>query len=76
MKASSRLYYNNYFLGNINNSKKFWNGIKERSHFGPKISHIIVKIIYNETELTDPAKTGGKCFHISTFQMKELTWLD
>ena len=57
MKASRRLYYNNFFLENVNNSKKLWNGIKEIVHFRPKINQKIVKIIQNEIELT-----GGKCF--------------
>ena len=29
--SKKRLYYNNYFLMNINNSKKVWNGIRDSS---------------------------------------------
>ena len=47
MKASRRLYYNNYFLENINNSKKIWYGIKEIVRFTPKINQKIVKILQN-----------------------------
>ena len=59
MKASRRLYYKNYFLENINNSKKLWNGIKEIVHFRPKINQKLVKIIQNETEVTDPKQVAN-----------------
>ena len=59
MKDSRRLYYSNS-LGNINNSKKLWNGTKEIIvHFGPKINQKIVNIIQNETELTDPKQVAN-----------------
>ena len=54
LKDSKRLYYNNYFLQNINNRKKIWNGIKEIVHFQAKIDQKTVKIVQNETQLTDP----------------------
>ena len=60
MKASRRLlYYNHYFLENINDCKKLWNGIKEIVHFRPKINQKIVKIIQNEIELTDPKQVAN-----------------
>ena len=43
----------------INNSKKLWNGTKEIVQFGPKINQKIVKIIQNETELTDPKQVAN-----------------
>ena len=54
LKDSKRLYYNNNFLENINNSKNIWNGIKEIVHLKAKINQKTVKIVQNETELTDP----------------------
>ena len=54
LKDNKRLYYNNYFLENINNRKKIWNGIKEIVHFQATIDQKTVKIVQNETELTDP----------------------
>ena len=54
LKASKRLYYNNYFLVNINNSKKVWNGIKEIVNFKAKTNQKTTKIVQNNTELTDP----------------------
>ena len=59
MKASKRLYYNDYFLENINNSKKIWNGIKEIVRFTPKINQKIVKIMQNGNELTDPKQVAN-----------------
>ena len=54
LKDSKRLYDSNYFLENINNSKKIWNGIKEIVDIKAKINQKTVKIVQNETELTDP----------------------
>ena len=59
MKASKRLYYNYYFLENINNSKKIWNGIKEIVRFTPKINQKIVKIMQNGNELADPKQVAN-----------------
>ena len=59
MKASKRLYYNSYFLENINNSKKIWNGIKEIVRFTPKINQKIVKIMQNGNELADPKQVAN-----------------
>jgi len=59
MKASRRLYYNNFFLKNVNSSKKLWNGIKEIVHFRPKINQKIFKIIQNEIELTDAKQVAN-----------------
>ena len=36
-----------------------WNGIKEIVHFRPKINQKIVKIIQNETDLTDPKQVAN-----------------
>ena len=60
LRASERLYYNNYFLVNINNSKKVWNGIKGIVPFKSKTSQKIIKIVQNNVELIDP-KIGCEC---------------
>ena len=59
LKASRRLSYNTYFLENIDNSKKLWDGIKEMVHFGPKINPKCVKIVQNESQLTDPKQVAN-----------------
>ena len=48
------VYCNNYFLVNINDSKKVWNGIKEIVNFKAKKNQKTTKIVQNNTELTDP----------------------
>ena len=52
--ASKSQYYNQYFLDNIKDSKRVWNGIKQIIHFKPKTSHKAVKIINENIEMTDP----------------------
>ena len=47
-------FYRNYFLVNINNSKKVWNGIKEIVDFKAKVNQKTTKIVQDNTELTDP----------------------
>ena len=54
MKVSKSQYYNQYFLDNIKDSKRVWNGIKQMIHFKPKTSHKAVKIINENIEMTDP----------------------
>ena len=54
LKVSKRRYYNEYFLVNVNDSKRIWNGIKQIVHFKPKTSQKIIKIVKNNIEVNDP----------------------
>ena len=53
LKLSKKQYYSNYFLKNIKDSKKKWNGIKQIIHFKPPTSHRTIKIITNNNVVTD-----------------------
>ena len=53
LKLSKKQYYSNYFLKNIKDSKKIWNGIKQIIHFKPPTSHRTIKIITNNNVVTD-----------------------
>ena len=53
LKLSKKQYYSNYFLKNIKDSKKIWNGIKQIIHFKPPTSHRTIKIITNNNVITD-----------------------
>ena len=54
LKVSKRKYYNEYFLVNVNDSKRIWNGIKQIVHFKPETSQKIIKIVKNNIEVNDP----------------------
>ena len=54
LKVSKRKYYNEYFLVNVNDSKRIWNGIKQIVHFKPETSKKIIKIVKNNIEVNDP----------------------
>ena len=54
LKLSKKQYYSNYFLKNIKDSKRIWNGIKQIIHFKPPTSHRTIKIITNNNVVTDP----------------------
>lgn len=45
LKVSKRQYYNNYFLENINDSKRVWKGIKEIIHSKPPASQRAIKLL-------------------------------
>ena len=54
LKVSKRKYYNEYFLVNVNDNKRIWNGIKQIVHFKPETSQKIIKIVKNNIEVNDP----------------------
>ena len=53
LKISKRQYYNKYFLENINDSKRVWNGIKQIIHFKSPTNQRVVKIVKNDNAITD-----------------------
>lgn len=53
LKLGKKQYYSNYFLKNIKDNKKNWNGIKQIIHFKPPTSHRTIKIIINNNVVTD-----------------------
>ena len=59
LKISKRHYYNQYFLENINDSKRVWNGIKQIIHFKPKTSQKTIKLVENNVEITDPVTVAN-----------------
>ena len=54
LKLSKLQYYNNYFLNNVKDSKKIWNGIKQIIHFKPSTNQRTIKIATNNNVITDP----------------------
>ena len=54
LKLSKLQYYNNYFLNNVKDIKKIWNGIKQIIHFKPSTNQRTIKIATNNNVITDP----------------------
>ena len=53
LKINKRQYYNKYFLENINDSKRVWNGIKQIINFKSPTNQRVVKVIANDNAITD-----------------------
>ena len=53
LRISKRIYYNNYFVQNINDTKRLWKGIKQIIHFKSKVKNIIMKIVNGENEINN-----------------------
>ena len=69
LKVSKRKYYNEYFLVNVNDSKRIWNGIKQIVHFKPETSQKIIKIVKNNIEVNDPEANALLMLLITTLPM-------
>ena len=64
LKISKRKYYNDYFVHNMKDTKKVWNGIKQIVHCKPKSDKIITKIIDGKNEISDSIAIANVLFQI------------
>ena len=54
LKISKKQYYNKYFFQNAKDGKRIWMGIKQIVNFKPPTSQRLIKIVDNDTEITEP----------------------